>query len=155
MDQSANPYAAPLASITEPQTLERKNPVPVGKGLRFVNYLVDSVMIGLMGFVFGLVAVILYGAQAAESIDRIPGIFFGIPFTLTYYILTEGATSLTLGKLITGTIVVNHRGERPTFGQIIKRTLSRLIPFEAFSFLGTPTVGWHDSISETLVVKRP
>ncbi len=32
------------------------------------------------------------------------------------------------------------------------RSFSRLIPFEAFSFLGTPCRGWHDSISKNYVV---
>jgi len=36
-------------------------------------------------------------------------------------------------------------------GKILGRTLSRLIPFEPFSFFTYPVLGWHDSISKTNV----
>ena len=41
---------------------------------------------------------------------------------------------------------------RPTYGQILGRTFSRFVPFEAFSFLPSP-VGWHDRWSGTRVVR--
>jgi uncharacterized RDD family membrane protein YckC len=55
--------------------------------------------------------------------------------------------------LITGCKVVNEKGGRPSFGQILGRTFARLIPFEAFSFLGTTGRGLHDSVAKTFVVK--
>ena len=60
------------------------------------------------------------------------------------------------GKFLTGTKVVNESGGKPTFGQILGRSLCRFIPFEAFSFLfgdSSRVVGWHDKFSGTLVVK--
>jgi uncharacterized RDD family membrane protein YckC len=54
------------------------------------------------------------------------------------------------GKLLSGTVVVNEAGGKPTIGQVFARTLCRFIPFEAFSFLGKR--GWHDSIPKTHVV---
>jgi uncharacterized RDD family membrane protein YckC len=56
------------------------------------------------------------------------------------------------GKLLFGTFVVSASGAKPAFGQIVKRTLCRYIPFEPFSFFGE--TGWHDSISKTRVVRR-
>ena len=47
-------------------------------------------------------------------------------------------------------VMVN--GEKPTNQAIVKRSLSRMIPFDALSFLGTNGKGWHDSISNTYVV---
>lgn len=37
---------------------------------------------------------------------------------------------------------------------IVKRNFSRLIPFDAFSFIGDSSYGWHDSISKTYVVDK-
>ena len=68
-----------------------------------------------------------------------------------YYVILEGMTGRTLGKLITGTKVVNERGEPPSFGQILGRTFSRFIPFEVFSFLAEDGRGWHDSVPGTYV----
>jgi uncharacterized RDD family membrane protein YckC len=78
----------------------------------------------------------------------------GISVVLAYYIISEGLFQRTLGKLLTGTRVVTADGGRPTFGQIVGRSFARMIPFEAFSFLGGDggPVGWHDSLSGTRVV---
>ena len=77
----------------------------------------------------------------------------GIPIALAYYLVSEATTARTLGKLVTGTKVVNEHGGKPTFGQYLGRTFARFIPFEAFSFFGTPTRGWHDSLPRTYVIK--
>lgn len=71
---------------------------------------------------------------------------------LLYYFIWEATTARTLGKLITGTIIVDENGEKPTAYTAFIRTICRLIPFEYFSFLGER--GWHDSISKTYVVKK-
>ncbi|WP_163397974.1 RDD family protein [Flavobacterium fluviatile] len=60
----------------------------------------------------------------------------------------------TAGKFVTGTIVVNQNGKKPNLIAIIIRTLSRLIPFDAFSFLGKSGKIWHDSISKNYVVDK-
>ncbi|QDS95071.1 hypothetical protein FF011L_38550 [Roseimaritima multifibrata] len=48
---------------------------------------------------------------------------------------------------------VNEEGGKASFGQVAGRTICRLIPFEIFSFFGTPCRGWHDKIPKTFVVK--
>jgi hypothetical protein len=68
------------------------------------------------------------------------------------YVLPEAACGRTLGKLCTGTKVVDLRGGKPSFGQVLARTAIRLVPFDAFSFLWGEPVGWHDSWSKTRVV---
>jgi hypothetical protein len=74
-------------------------------------------------------------------------------YLFMYYAICEAATGRTLGKLITGTRVVTIRGERPPIKAIALRTLSRFVPFEAFSFLNGNTTGWHDRWSGTRVVR--
>lgn len=42
--------------------------------------------------------------------------------------------------------------KRASFLRILARCFCRLIPFNAFSFLGGSGSGWHDSIPKTKVV---
>ena len=76
---------------------------------------------------------------------------------LLYYVPMEGLFGFTVGKLVTGTRVVNAQGGRPTWGQAFGRTLCRLIPFEPFSLFFSKdgeVRGWHDSVPKTWVVRR-
>lgn len=87
-----------------------------------------------------------------ESEGRLIDYIFGIFILLIYYLTIEGLTARSIGKYVTKTKVVTHEGLRPDFGTIFIRTLCRLIPFNALSFLGENGKGWHDSISKTYVV---
>jgi uncharacterized RDD family membrane protein YckC len=80
--------------------------------------------------------------------------FFGFIIMSGYYIFFEGIFGQSLGKMITGTFVVTEDGEKPNLERIMTRTLCRFIPFDTFSFLGANAIGWHDSISKTMVVKK-
>jgi hypothetical protein len=57
----------------------------------------------------------------------------------------------TISKFITRTHVLDTDGERPSFKKIFIRSLSRNLPFEAFSVSITGR-WWHDSLSQTEVV---
>jgi hypothetical protein len=50
--------------------------------------------------------------------------------------------------------VVDENGNKPEYQTIMIRSLCRLIPFDALSFLGATSRGWHDSISRTYVVQK-
>lgn len=72
---------------------------------------------------------------------------------LGYYIFFEYKFGKTIGKMATNTKVVRKDGSKPTLTNIIGRNFARFIPFEAFSLLFSHLpVGWHDSLSGTLVV---
>jgi uncharacterized RDD family membrane protein YckC len=45
-------------------------------------------------------------------------------------------------------------GSKPSESTIIKRTFCRLIPFDNISYLGSRSRGWHDSASNTYVVRK-
>ena len=96
---------------------------------------------------------LLFGQKGIETIDKIPAIFQGWIVVLLYYTTFESLTCRTPGKLITGTKVVDYDGGKPTLGQIIGRTFTRLVPFEAFTFLGEDGRGLHDRWPKTQVVK--
>ena len=73
---------------------------------------------------------------------------------LFYFNVFEIFFARTVGKFITQTVVVDENGEKPHYENIMIRSLSRLIPFEVLSFIGTPPRGWHDSLSKTYVVNK-
>ena len=71
--------------------------------------------------------------------------------SLLYYGLFESLTFRTVGKYITNTKVILRDGTQPDSITILLRTICRFIPLEFISFLISP-IGWHDSLSKTLVV---
>ena len=152
-----NPFASPAETaftFVEPvRTPDGKPQLRIAsQGKRFANYLVDWLLLQLASVVVGVGLAI---AGLAEMADGIGGYAIGLLLWTVYYFTLEMAGGRTIGKLITGTKVVNEFGEQPTAGQILGRTLSRFIPFEAFSFFGGKgrPVGWHDSLSGTRVVQ--
>jgi RDD family len=125
---------------------------PAGAGLRFANHIIDRVMI-----IFVVVKA-FFSLRYWVDKDTLPesaGIIYVIEivFVLLYYAVFEVIFNTTAGKCATNTTIVNDRGERPNFGQVLGRTFCRLIPFEAFSFFGAGARGWHDSIPDTYVVE--
>jgi uncharacterized RDD family membrane protein YckC len=132
------------------------------KGKRFANYIIDIIIFYVLFAVFGIIAVLLVEITGSEEIinfileleninpliDRlITAILLAI-----FYMVLEGLTQRTVGKLITQTKVVLENGEKPSPETTMKRSLCRIIPFDAFSFLGNSSRGWHDTISKTYVV---
>lgn len=72
-----------------------------------------------------------------------------------YYFFTELLLKgRTIGKFITGTRAITTDFNVLSAGDAAKRTLSRFVPFEAFSFLGNYDNGWHDRWTDTMVVKN-
>jgi uncharacterized RDD family membrane protein YckC len=132
----------------------------VSSGRRFLNSILDLIFFVL--FLVGARMVIEFitsvlGLDAVRSwmsgLGELWWNCIGFIASLLYYILLEGFFGRTLGKFVTGTIVVDVNGKQPSFGTICKRTLSRLIPFDSYSFLGNAR-GWHDSNSDTYVVDK-
>lgn len=149
MSNLPNPYAAP--TTTPDQTyLGPENFVRATQGLRLANFFIDQIIIRVLGFALGVMIVVV---SPNHDIGQIEALLIGICLALAYFVGMEAACGRTVGKLLTGTKVVDQNGRPPTFNQVVIRSLSRLIPFEPFSFLGKNTYGWHDSFSKTYVVK--
>lgn len=135
------------------------------KGQRFANYLIDVIAyIAVIFGLFSLLTFVIYSVaedttvfdEFLYSLENVNGLVdrlvTGLVLALCYF-LTESLTKgKTLGKFITKTKVVLEDGSKPSALHYIKRSLSRIIPFNAFSFLGSTGRGWHDSISKTYVV---
>lgn len=154
MNEIANPYAAPASAPPMQAEAEPVDPAAIaGHGARIANMIIDSVAQWVLGLLFGILVVIVGGDAAIAWLEGIPDLAIGVPVLLLYYVVLETTTSRTLGKLITGTKVVQANGMPPSFGQVIERTLCRLIPLDMFSFLRKPVRGWHDRFSKTFVIK--
>jgi uncharacterized RDD family membrane protein YckC len=129
------------------------------KGVRFANLVLDYIarlLIGLaLGVVIGVVSELTGNYSVIELFfesGRLMELLFGYIIILIYYTTIETLTGRSLGKFITKTKVVLYDGSRPTFNEILVRSLCRLIPLEGLSFFGDDGKGWHDSMSKTYVV---
>jgi uncharacterized RDD family membrane protein YckC len=68
-----------------------------------------------------------------------------------YYTLSEELfNGITIAKLITGTKAINEIGRELSLKETFLRSACGLISFEPLSGLATP---WHDSVTNTIVIK--
>lgn len=131
------------------------------QGQRFFNLILDLLFIYVIILSVGT-SIILIADVAnnfsvsdwVESMSWITIFCYGILILFLYYFLTEVYFSRTLAKLVTRTVVVQKDGAKPKIKMIFIRTICRFIPFEALSYLGSISRGWHDGISGTYVVKK-
>ena len=145
-----NPYAAPRVDVALPEPSADDQELAT-KGRRFANLIVDVFSYEAVIFVSAVVATLSSASLGASIVEH--SYIFGVAMMLAYYVGCEALFGRTLGKLITGTRVVSETGEPATFRQVVLRTLSRMVPFEPFSCLSDPPVGWHDRWSGTRVVR--
>lgn len=129
--------------------------------IRFVNLLIDRVFVYVLFFLYGLFSVLIYkfcniyflvdiaykirGMNKLEDFILTSVVYFIYLFSMEY--LTKGRT---IGKYITGTRVLSSDGTQPTLQDYFIRNISRLVPFDSFSFFGYN--GWHDNWSNTRVI---
>jgi uncharacterized RDD family membrane protein YckC len=121
-------------------------------GQRMLNSLVDFFAFVLLsavaGFIFGLLGARTGHLRHDGGVRNVVG--YGA--FILYYVVSEGTTQRTLGKWFTRTKVVADDGRKPSLGQIIGRSVARLVPFEPFSCFSSRG-GWHDRWSRTRVVR--
>jgi uncharacterized RDD family membrane protein YckC len=125
-------------------------------GKRLANYIIDLVSFYVFMYLFSYVlvnlsydlAVIIYGDGHEIAGRLIVLVFYGM-----YMGLIEAAfKGRSIGKLITGTIAVNQDGSRINGQTALLRGLSRAVPFNALSALGSPCYPWHDKWNKTYVI---
>jgi len=133
------------------------------KILRFANGIIDSIFTYILVVIVYLIAVLMYtfvsGSDFTTNTDSVSEmnplldrLITSVLFAFFMFLIEFATRGRSLGKLITGTMVVNENGGLPTSNDFLKRNFSRIVPFDALSFFGTN--GWHDSWSDTRVVKR-
>lgn len=116
-------------------------------GSRFGNAFLDGIAIRILIFIL------------STDVLSIPyQIAWILPLTgyIAYYLILEYRLGQTVGKMLTGTVVVDEYGNRPSFRQVLLRFLVRHIPlFNALSFFFyKDRRGWHDRWSGTYVVHK-
>lgn len=129
---------------------------PAAVWKRFLNFFIDYIIVYTIDSIFILtINNPDFTSKVNEKISvfllvySFIGVFFGYYWVGEY--LFGGRT---IGKLITGTKVVNYAGGSQPLGRnIVFRTLCRVVPFEPLSLLITEDHWmWHDRWSGTLVV---
>ena len=132
--------------------------VLANKSQRFINFCIDFIVrmvifLGI-GIVIGIADQFFMTDYVSffENMNRLQEIFIELLLVSVYYLLMEILTARTIGKYITGTMVVDQNGNKATSQHIALHTLCRFVPFDPLSFLGEDGKGWHDKWSQTLVV---
>ncbi len=120
-------------------------------GVRFLNYLIDTILWYLLAVVI-MLAIVFFSGNEELLDDKFFGYLITFVAMFSYYTFLEALTGQSIGKMITRTRVINQSGNKPELMQVAGRSLARVIPFDALSFLFA-SEGWHDSLSGTRVVK--
>lgn len=120
--------------------------------LRFANYVIDAIAMMVILFASTIVMALLGYNELVEQIFNFPDIVLTIILTVFYYGPLEGITGRTVGKFVTGTMVVTKDGKPIHSGHSFMRSICRIIPFEPFSMFRSCQQGWHDTLVNTKVV---
>lgn len=138
------------------------------QGQRFLNWLIDNLFINYaVGYVSGTLLGLILQELAPDFLYNIAVSQQNQSFAIEFYVLVYAIAIVnytvyftlceklfkgyTLGKLITGTRAIRQDGDELTFKDAVLRSLSRCVPFEVFS--GFSTLTWHDSWTNTMVIK--
>jgi uncharacterized RDD family membrane protein YckC len=154
-----NPYVPPAEEPAPlPAAPEPRLPNIASQRDRVITYVVDQLVCegitrGMTALGLGELPFFFFPILTRDStVTTIVSLLWWTALSIAYFVLCEGLSQRTVGKLLVGTQVVDANGGVPTWGQIFTRSFARLVPFEAFSFLGTKA-GWHDQWSRTRVVR--
>jgi uncharacterized RDD family membrane protein YckC len=122
------------------------------KQKRVLNWIIDN-LIKLI--ILRLVVTSLDSSAISigiNSLDMIERYLFWSAISFVYYGVTEIFLSRSPAKYLTETIVVMEDGSKPSVITILTRTILRIFPFEALTFLRGRALGLHDENSKTFVV---
>jgi uncharacterized RDD family membrane protein YckC len=122
------------------------------KQKRFLNFIIDGVIKLVIVRLAITVLNISEIAKEINSLDLTGRYLFWSVISLVYYGMTEVFLARSPAKYFTKTIVVMEDGSKPDIITILARTILRILPFEALTFLRGRTLGLHDKNSKTYVV---
>ena len=164
MMEIRDPYQAPESRVAAELPEERLAIEAAGRWRRFFNWAIDYACFTLLAIALLIPYTVWLAMQgdeaglvALEQPNFVRDYGIGILGMLLYYVPMEGLFGFTIGKLVTGTRVVDEQGGRPTWRQVLIRTAMRFVPFEplsAFGEKGSEPRPWHDTVAKTRVVRR-
>ena len=121
----------------------------VGVGSRVINFLVDTILIALIAYaLYKWNNFYVYYWQHKFY----PFYLFFYPMVFIYYTIFESIFSRSPGKWLSITKVRNVAGAKPSFLQIIIRSLIRVTIIDMF-FIPVFDRPLHDQLSKTRVVE--
>lgn len=126
---------------------------------RFMGFFADVVATAIAYYMLLFAVYYIYQQSSSVPVWLFEGAIANLIPVLVYLILVGGMELLTggqsIGKIVSGTVVVDSNGQPAKPGQIAVRTLCRLIPGEALMvvFDHQKRAG-HDSISRTKVIRK-
>lgn len=140
-----------------------------GFWIRFVAYIIDSIILNVVVYLISLVLGIVSGFQmqsvgwSPDTIAAVAGTIgglFGLLASWLYFAIMESsAFQATLGKKALGLIVTDEFGARIGFGRATGRYFAKIIS-SIILLIGFFMIGWtkrkrglHDMIAGTLVYK--
>jgi len=136
------------AKIEEQKEFDSKK---VSSLTRFIHFIVDTIAFFIVTMIFAFILGLFINPTDQSIMTLIGYLMLAVGF-FGYYVFMETKYQKTIGKFITKTKVVNKNGTRPEVGDIVRRTICRLIPFDRISFLFTAN-GFHDRLSDTTIIK--
>ena len=155
--ENDNRFAPPASDVTEPTPPVNTEYELAKRDQRAVGFLIDATIT----YPLMILLKVLPGALGLFALLNIDVARFDIPNLIAwpitlflYYLLCEGIWHKTIGKLITGTRVIQTSGANPAFTQVIIRTTTRCVPLEFLTYLdgNKQPRGWHDRWSNTCVI---
>lgn len=120
-----------------------------------IDYIIRIILMVVLGLIVGFCAFFAGNDEIINDLDnmnRMGELLLDFLFLLIYYVVFESINGRTIGKYITNTKVLMIDGSKAESEKILWRTLSRIVPFEFLSFLGSDDKGWHDRWTDTVVV---
>lgn len=132
-----------------------------GFWIRFVAYLIDSVILAVVGGILGVLTGI-YSVVVGMDEETV-GVLLTVVGTLIgylYFIILPPTVGGSLGKVVLGYNIVGQDGRRIGYGRAFGRELSQTISAIAlclgFIWIGIDAnkQGWHDKIAGTFVVRK-
>lgn len=119
---------------------------------RWFGCWVDFLVLAALLFLPSVLTGSLTGGTAADSASTAPetgaAALIGVLAMLAYFPITEGLWGRSLGKLLSGTVVVTKTGAMPGVWRALLRTLLRLIEVNPFLLGGIPAAIFVAATSE-------
>jgi uncharacterized RDD family membrane protein YckC len=169
MEETNQPYDnTGQTHLLADENYEQDQFVYATQGQRFLNWLIDNVLLRygltyLTAMGVGLLLSVLApdfltelaytsdGGGMSSGLILLSLAIVYLNYIIYYTVCEKLFRGYTLGKIITGTRAIRQDGGELTFKDALLRSLSRCVPFEVFS--GFSTLTWHDSWTDTMVVK--
>jgi len=157
------PYRAPVADARPAKAPAGEYVGYGGFWRRVAAYILDGILLGIVGAVIGGVAGVMMMSGAIDPNELGPQLmlnFLGVSLNVLYNATMESSgTQATLGKMAMGMKVTNLYGQRITFINALGRELAKIL---SGLILGIGYImaafderkqGLHDKIAKTLVLR--